>query len=374
MVVSNFPILIIIKNTLIFALLLIVSTTIGFGQQTNQLLDSLVKDTRLKYNIPSIAVSLITIDTVHYGIAGNRKIHGNEAVKLTAKYHLGSNTKAITSFLAFKSIERGDVNLSTRFLELFPELKGQVGPDYDTIDLGDLLSHNAGVQSYTSGIEYKKLPKFEGTATERRYAFVKYLLNQKPVKEKGTYSNAGYIVAAMMLGKAKGGTYEEALEETMKELDLDYFIGFPNKQDTLNPWGHWKEGKNLIALSPDHFYKLEDYALPAGDVSMNILDYSSFIQLHLRGLHNLNNYLLSENYERMHFSLQNYSYGWGNSNNNGSMISHHDGSAGTYYCHTVVLPAPGIAVVIMVNSAEGKHVEGIYNLRNAIIQGRKALE
>ncbi|MEZ4804282.1 MAG: hypothetical protein R2852_02010 [Bacteroidia bacterium] len=57
-------------------------------------------------------------------------------------------------------------------------------------------------------------------------------------------------------------------------------FGFPNRQDTLNPWGHWLQNGTLIPLAPDHHthYLILCYA---GDSVQGIVDYSKWIQLHL---------------------------------------------------------------------------------------------
>ena len=108
--------------------------------------------------------------------------------------------------------------------------------------------------------------------------------------------------------------------------------------------------------------------LAAGDMAMSIVDYSKFIQLHLRGLKGENNYLTSQDYQKLHFHLEDYSYGWGNQVTNKSKISFHDGSAGTYYCHTILMPTKDLAVIIMTNSALSNQVKGIYELRELIIR------
>ncbi|MEZ4804281.1 MAG: hypothetical protein R2852_02005 [Bacteroidia bacterium] len=69
----------------------------------------------------------------------------------------------------------------------------------------------------------------------------------------------------------------------------------------------------------------------------------------------------------MHFGLVKYSYGWGNASMNNLKISYHDGSAGTYYCHTFLVPEKQIAIVILANSATTEHITSIYNLRESLL-------
>lgn len=335
------------------------------AQISNAFLDSLASYQTQESGVPGMAIGVVKTDQTYFGIGGSSKIDEKVPVTLNSKFHLGSNTKAIISFITFKHIENGVISLDTKFFEVLPELKDSSRSEYHEITLSDLLSHNAGIRPYTSGLEYLEVPKLEGNTTEQRRGFAKFVLKKEPV-HKGTYSNAGYALAALMLETQTGKSLEELIESNMKEIEADYFIGFPNKEVASNPWGHWEENGELKALAPDHFYKLTDYMLPAGDLSMNIKDYCTYLQLHLKGLNGTDNYLKATSYQSIHYGLKGYSYGWGNTIKNGESISYHDGSTGTYYCHAMVFPKDGLAIVIFINSASDKHVKGVYQLREKL--------
>jgi len=359
------------KKAYFIIIILLTSFSIQ-SQSTNSILDSLAQTIVEKYNLPSLTVSYIKKDTCFYGQNGNININSKNKVRLTDKYHLGSNTKAITSLIAFKLIENKKITLDTKLVDLFPELKKKIKRQYCKITLSNLLSHNARVQPYTSGIEFENLTEFTGTISEKRFAFTKYVLNQKTTK-RGTYSNAGYIIASLMLEKCSNNSFEELVKEMFSEMKLDYFIGFPNKEFTESTWGHWEENNKLIALPPTHSYTLEDYALPAGDISMNIIDYSQFVQKHLNGLLGIDNYLVAKSYNDIHYKKVPYSYGWKNQINKKGKMSFHDGSAGTYFCHTIISSTHEFAIIIFINSAEENHVKGVYELRNEIFKIRSKI-
>ncbi len=357
-----------IKYTLLF----FIFTINSYSQKTNKTLDSLAKITIEKYNIPSLAVSYIKKDTCFYGVKGNININSKIKTTLKDKYHLGSNTKAITSFIAFKLIENNKISLETKFIDLFPNLKKKVKRKYRKITLSDLLSHNAKIQPYTSGVEYEKIKNLTGDVSKKRLSFVKQILNQKSVK-KGTYSNAGYVIVALMLEKCSNQTFEKLLSKYLTEMDINYTIGFPNKENIESTWGHWIENKKLISLPPTHFYKLNDYVLSAGDVSMNIIDYSKFVQSNLLGLLGYDNYLTSKSYEKIHYYKKPYSYGWANQINKNGKLSFHDGTTGTYFCHAIISSTYEFAVVIFINSAEKYQIGGVMELRDKIFKMRKKI-
>lgn len=360
------------KKTLniVFFLLLLLPLFLK-AQTSNKVMNNLVINTLKEYQIPAISASLILPNGVFYGVKGTTKVGGNKKINLKSKFHLGSNTKAITAFIAMKMVENNQIKLATKFMDVFPELKHKIKKKYSNITLSDLLSHQANIQPYTSGLEYQKLPHFKGTISEKRYQFSSFVLNETPVKT-GTYSNAGYTIASLMLEKKSKMSFEKLVKKYMFDLNLDYFIGFPNKETENNPAGHWQKKGKLVSHLPNHSYKLADYMLSAGDLSMNIIDYSKFIQLNLKGQEE-DNVLTCENYKKLHFGFKGYSYGWTNSVVNKLKVSGHDGSAGTYYCHTVLIPSMKLAVVIMSNSAEKEHIKGIYQLRENILKNVKKI-
>lgn len=359
-----------LKNIFLFLVLLFFSIIVS-AQKTNTIIDSLVAKTIKEYNIPAISASLVTSDNVFYGIGGITKINDSKKVTLQSKFHLGSNTKAITASVAMKMIENKELNLDTKFVDVFPELRDNIKKVYQEITLADLLSHKAQIQPYTSGLEYIKLPKFKGKVSDKRYEFAKFVLNEEPVT-KGTYSNAGYAIVSLLLEKKSGVPFEELVKKYMTDLKLDFFFGFPNKETENNPAGHWKENDKWITHTPENSYKLKDFMLSAGDISMNIIDYSKFIQLNLNGLEK-DNYLLKESYKKLHFNNEGYSFGWINAKINNLLISTHNGSAGTYYCHAILIPKFKIAVIVMTNSAGKNQLKGIVELRENILKNSKKI-
>ena len=290
--------------------------------------------------------------------------------KLSDYFHLGSNTKAITGFIAARLVEQRKVKWETKFFDLFPDLKEGSNPGYFNISLADLLSHRAMIQPYTSGSEYKSLPAFKGSLSTKRKQFVVNVLKDEPIKpfeELYSYSNAGYSIAALMLEKISNKTWEELVEEVLhKELTLNYKLGWPNKTDINQPWGHWIENDKLTPLPGNIKYNLA-LAEPAGDISMPLLDYAKFIQLNLKGLLGEDNYLKSSTYQYLHYGLKDYAIGWGNVNNDLNQLSEHAGNAGTFYVYSLIDKRNQTAYIILANTATERGQKSIHELANRLI-------
>lgn len=324
---------------------------------------------RIANRIPEIAFAVIKADTIleMQAIGFHRADLSNESTKATLKdyFHLGSNTKAITGFIAGYLVENNKIKWTTPLFELFPEWKKDTDTAYRAVTLADLLSHRARIRPYTSGLEFKQLPIFKGTPADCRLQFAHHLIKESPVPQNAAsfnYSNAGYSIAAAMLEKASGKTWEALVEEVLKaKLHLHYKLGWPNKDDENQPWGHWIENGQLKALPPDLAYNL-NLAEPAGDISMTLPDYARFIQLNLQGTTGTSNLLKADTYNFLHFGLKQYAIGWGSTQTADRQFIEHTGSAGTFFCHTVIDKNKKIAYIVVANSATEKIQQAITQL------------
>lgn len=354
--------------------ILVVLWPLSLNAQVHSPIITQAIDSVLKANqVPAMVAAIVKPTQILYGYSGRIRADRSDSIKATSKFHLGSNTKAVTSFMAAKLVEQGKLRWSDKLVDTVPELATKIRVDYRQITLSDLLAHRARVRPYTSGLEYESLPSFTGSIAQRRIQFATYVLNQDTVsidKSGFTYSNAGYAIATTMLERVSGMTWEELVRTTFNQLALPYFISFPNKEALNQPWGHALENNQLIAQPPTDPYHLQDYVAPAGDLAMSIIDYAHFIQLHLNGLLGESNYLKTDNYQLLHFGLKNYAYGWGNSvaKSTGKPVSYHDGSAGTYYAHTYISPSQQIAVIILANDASDQTQSAILKLRRQLLK------
>jgi len=312
---------------------------------------------RRKHRVPEMGCAVVSSKgIIALELSGYHRIDKQTAAdsaKSSDYFHIGSNAKAITGFIAATLVEKGAIQWDTRFFEFYPGWLKNADPAYKNITLKDLLSHRAGIQPFTNG-EKEKVPGIKGAKTEKRIAFAKYVLKQAPVKKTKqayTYSNAGYTLAALMLEKASGKTWEELMQNTMNDrLHLNVGFGWPNLTDTSQPWGHWDEKGVLMPLPPSLNYNLSMIE-PAGDIKMTMPSYAEYIQLQMLGLKGIDTVLKASTYRFLHFGLPEYVIGWANVRVREKELSQHEGSAGTFHVLTSICATDDIAYVIFCNSA-----------------------
>ena len=352
-------------KAIITALFLLLNVT-TYAQNNSSVNLQYVIDTFIVNNkIPAIAVAVVQLDTVIYAVSGVNSTVNGTLISTSAKFHLGSNSKAITSFMAAKLVEEGKLAWDTQLVDIIPELKTTIHPKFQHITLEQLLSHTAGMKAYTAASEFAKLPDFKGTIQKQRLSLVQYSLTNDTILTVGnySYSNLGYVIAASMLEHVTRKTWEEQLQETFKTNSFgSFFIGFPNKEIKTNPWGHSMLTDTLQTQSPNFNYDLSIVA-PAGDISMNIMDYSKFVQLHLQGISGRNNYLKADTYQKIHFGIEKYAFGWGNGKSLNGLVSTHNGSAGNFYAHTMIYKEKKIAFIVIANASSPSTDKAVLQLR-----------
>ena len=331
----------------------------GYCQQTIQFADSI----RNANHIPELSYAVINANQIlEMAALGKHSVNLNDSASINDRFHIGSNTKALTAFMIAKFVEEGDLKWSTPFFDVYPEWKQTAKAGYLKITLLDLLSHRAKVQPF-QGEGDTTIPSFEGTKQQKREAFGKFVLSLDPVTLDSThqfiYSNAGYTLAALMLEKVMKKSWEQLVEKVFnQDLKMEVNFGWPENQSRKDTWGHSFENGSLTPVPSNTDYHL-DYTEPAGDLNVKLENYIKFIQLNLNGLQGNNNYLKSESYQFIHNGLAYYSLGWFNVSDKGELFSTHSGTAGTYFSLVSINRTTNNAFIIFTNSFNDDTVNGV---------------
>lgn len=323
-------------------------------------LSEIVNKSRENYKIPAIAVTVMSAETVYLQeVQGVRVVDKPTPATLDDYFHIGSCSKSVLALIAARLIGQNKITWKTRFFDVFPELKVNANGAYSDISLEDLFLCEAGIKAYTN-LEADPLPDYDPSVSDKRMEFLKYVIAQPPSTEKKgakfqhLYSNASYTMASAMLERVSGLSYEDIARRTLSDdLGMSVHIGWPNSISVDQPWGHMIVKDKVEPFPPDHDYKLPCLITPAGDLSMTPKDYAKYTQLHLRGLRESDNYITSMAYRNIHFGHAGFSLGVANDKLGGKRYSRFDGSAGTFFCRSIIVPDSNFAFTIMANAGSG---------------------
>lgn len=348
-----------IRLLLILSVSLFLIPSICLGQKTLHYADSI----RKTFNIPELSYAVIdSKKIIEISALGMHSIELTDTATINDRFHLGSNTKAMTAFIIAKFVEKGKLKWKTKFFNIFPDWKKNSNREYLNITLQDLLSHRARIQPF-QGENDQEIPNFKGTKQERRNAFGKFVLTLYPIDvdtfHKFNYSNADYTLATLMLEKVTNKSWEQLVDKVFnQDLRLNVKFSWPENQKAKDTWGHSFENGKLIPIPSDTDYHL-DFTEPAGDINIKIKDYIKFIQLNLQGMKGNNNYLTAKTYQFLLKGIENYALGWYNIYENGKELSTHSGTAGTYYTLVHIDRLNGKAYIIFTNSFNPDTQQGV---------------
>lgn len=311
---------------------------------------------------PGAAIAVIDAETYREGVAGVRIARAQARLEPGDLWHMGSNTKAMTATLAARLVERGTISWDTAMGQALSGLDIEIHPDFAAVTLIELLGHRSGLPANAGALTAIRL---SGTDAQRdartdRLSYSRAVLSGPPAGERGDflYSNAGYVVAALMLETAGGETYETLMEEEVfAPLGMDSAgwgpPGEPGEADQprghrpglfggLNPQEPGASADNPVAMNP------------AGRAHMSLRDLARFLDAHRR---RDTGYLVLESWERLHAPLSggNYALGWGVTPD-GALI--HAGSNTMWFVQMAIWPQADIAGAVAVNDGRIETVAG----------------
>lgn len=307
---------------------------------------------RRAYGVPELGYAVVSADSVlEWAVIGQQRAEGDYPAQWDDRFHIGSNTKALTAVLAADLVQAGKLKFETKFFEVFPEMKKDARKVYHDITLEDLLSMRAPLNKYIYFSETPRREDLTGDMAAQRTQFVAYFLKQEPapVDESGlSFSNVSYVMAGMMLERASGQSYQDLVFEFNRKHNMGFGFGFPNNMLRLQPWGHDEAGRQV---EPGDFYKLE-WLLAAGNTNLRVLDGAYWLQFFLRGHQGRVAGWEAATFEHLLYGKPEFSLGWfhGVDSLTQHRHAHNLGNPGAFISRFVVITEIDRAYLIFCNS------------------------
>jgi CubicO group peptidase (beta-lactamase class C family) len=208
------------------------------------------------------------------------------------RWHLGSITKSMTATLFARAVEDGVIGWDTTIAEALGPVVPDIHPAFRDLTGLELLSHRAGLVANAPMMTIIPLSEARTPAdiARGRQAYAAAVLRQNPVGPARTgflYSNAGYVVAGLMVEQRLAQSWEAALQaRVFAPLGITSAgFGPPGAPGALDqPVGHRKAMVGSRRLpQPPHPEHLADNPLamgPAGTVHMALGDVLRYLAAH----------------------------------------------------------------------------------------------
>lgn len=285
------------------------------GQDVSPAWISELEKIRLAHTLPALGGAIVTSrGLTSVAVTGVRKAGDDAAATVADLWHLGSNTKAMTSTLAALAVADGKIAWETSVAQIFAGEKGLEHSPLRNATLHDLLSHWSGLPANPNWREAARAGK---KIREQRAATLRMALALSDLPEPGEvhrYSNWGYAIAGHMLERVFDSDWEDSMQKALfTPLGIKSAgfggTGTPGKID--QPWPHGKNGKPMPTNGP----RMDNPPVlgPAGTVHMSLPDWSIWIAEHLAGATGRGKLLPAAGYARLHTAAREgapYACGW----------------------------------------------------------------
>jgi CubicO group peptidase (beta-lactamase class C family) len=249
-------------------------------------LASLLEPVRQRYGLPALAAAVMRSGAVRAaGATGVRALGSPQRVTLEDRFHLGSDTKAMTALLAGMVVEAGQLQWESSIGEVLGAEVPGMNPQLAAVTLEQLLSHSGGIPSDTPELLklYFNTDAFDYNLTPLRLRMLNAWKSHAPVSPPGRafhYANFGYLIAGAMLEKASATPWEEQITRRIFEPLRLHSAGLgaqatPGKLDA--PVGHNIADDGRV--TPMYWGAAADMppALgPAGNAHMSVLDFATW--------------------------------------------------------------------------------------------------
>ena len=283
---------------------------------------------RVRNDVPALCAAVaVGTGLVASAVTGVRKRGTEITATLDDRWHLGSDTKAMTASLAGRFVEEGRLAWTSTLGSTFPELVPKMADGWKDVTLAQLLSHRAGLPA---NLEWARFSRDDLPAA--RLEALRTAVRQPPKSAPGTkfvYSNAGYVLAGAMIERVTTNAWEREIAARMfGPLGMASAgfggVGTPGKID--QPWGHHDDGRPAARNGPD----MDNPPVlgPAGRVHCTIADWAKFIAGQLRGARGEPSWPGPATIKAMLTPPPggDYAFGWG--------VARRDWGGGTVYHHT----------------------------------------
>ncbi|HEU5058280.1 MAG TPA: serine hydrolase domain-containing protein [Kofleriaceae bacterium] len=264
-----------------------VSTADAAGETPPDDLAGVLEPVRAGGELPALAAAVWRGSTlIAAGATGVRKLGAEAAVTAGDRWHLGSDTKAMTATLIGIHVERGTLDFEDTIGELFAG--EEIDPGYQDVTVEQLRQHRGGAPADIPADIWSAMWE-AGAAPGAREEAVLAMLARPPAQAPGTfvYSNAGYMMAGAALERTVGAGWDQLMrDELFEPLEMaSCGFGAPGTAALIDqPWGHAiGDGGEPVPVAPGPQADNPPSLGPAGTVHCSLEDWGAFLALHLAG-------------------------------------------------------------------------------------------
>lgn len=321
-------------------------------------LTEMIEKQMKEWYIPGCAVGVIKDDRVIFMKAfGYRDIEKELPVTTKTIFPVASCTKSFTALTAFMSIEDSLIKLDQPVKEYLPGFQMHDENATERATLRHFLAHRSGLGPNSI------MPYLTGCSGEDVFDRLCYFEPSGEIGKRLEYSNLGYAMAGLIVGKVNGIRWEDYVRQSIfKPIGIS--DGCFTKDEIRNS-GDFAQGYvNFFDVQP---VPIEDRRMiayaPAGGIAINIEDMLKWLRFNLNeGRAGRKQLVTPEDHRAMYESVtklswpddslwtkQSIAYGWMNELYRGHKSIYHGGLGDGFISRVSFLPEEKMGVVVLTN-------------------------
>jgi CubicO group peptidase (beta-lactamase class C family) len=233
------------------------------------------------WQVPGMAIAIVADDKIIFAKGfGVKKVGGHDKVDTHTIFQIGSTSKAFTATLVGMLVDEHKFGWHDRVVDLFPQFQMYDPWVTREFQVADLMAQHSGLPPYAGDVQ-----AIMGFNRAHIIHSLRYLKPVTSFRSKFAYQNGLFLVAAALVEKYTGKSWEDNLKTRIFEpLGMSATTaglkGFQQAEDVT--FLHIKTGDKVEAL-PANWPNLSwvyTYG-PAGGINSDILDMTKWLRLQL---------------------------------------------------------------------------------------------
>ena len=332
-----------------------------FSQNSYEKIDRYLTGIYNRKYIPGFSIAVIRNNEVIFSKAyGNKRFASKEPMETTTPVLVGSVTKSFTALAVLRLVSSGKIQLDDAVVKYIPWFKTANKDRSDKITIRMLLNNTSGIYSPVA------MPYYDTTdmAIENYVRSMRSLFLYKEPGISYEYSNAGYVIAGLLVSKISGIRFSDFLAKNIfgplgmsnTGMEIDH------PEWTKKIVGHYPSVNGSIPVEEKEALLSMEYAPAGSQLISNSLDFSRY----LLALINDKDLVIKQSMKNEIWKPQisfpgiskddggdgspfSYGLGWMISTIDGREIIHHGGSTGKSSSFIFIDKKNKIAAVMVAN-------------------------
>jgi len=329
----------------------------GVSAKKLEQITSYFKEQLEQTSIPGASLTIVSdkdqLVTATYGVT---KLKGEEPVKDTTSFEIGSLTKSMTAMAILQLVQQEVLTLDDLVVDHLPWFKIGDGKLSSSITIRQLLSHTSGLATNTHGVVWNDVERIRPSIIES----VKELKNAKLKEEPGeefAYANMGYAILGAVIEEVTGQSYRDYISSHVFDpLQMGYTIidhSYVPQLDIATPH-KWLFGLQTEATLGSN----SPFMISAGSMTISSApDMGNYLMEWLLDDHST---VLEESSIKDAFKsearVENnkyYGLGWFVTTIDGTDVIYHPGGTEGSTSFAALIPSMNIGLVMLANSTTG---------------------